>query len=620
MKKLTGSVLFESIGYINEDYILEASPYEMRKLSASRRRRQAFIRTAAVAACVCLLVIGVFCARMKFGGSDAPTQNGGNAAMLEGDSTDVPSQDGNGATVIDAGFEITDGVSLSYCGEGVEIYVPASVKTVSKATFTSYSDAPKVTSLTLTSSETKLEEGALAPLTSLESVIVSDGTGSGVDLASLLDMTVTDIVNSGLSISLSYVDGTPVEARYGGSPVYALGELNGIELLFNSFDLTDYSDMQSPLSEAAKPYSVYVTDKASQDVTVAPGLYIGMDISESIELGCEFHEVEKELDSGHITMKYWFGGYEIHVCLDDIPDELCHALLPWSTDGTSQPSEEEIEACFKLRDEFALAPVGKIAKIEVFKAIDLDAPSQPMIVTDGTGSGVDLASLLDMTFPDIVNNGFSIQYEYTRWGGAPIYSVRRFEGIELEFTSSDTVDGDALSPLLESVKPWSVYITDKAPQSITVAPGLYVGMDISTVDADEYHFELLGEDFESGMLVMCYDYGGTYIEGEGYLLDKNRYTVKVYLSDVPEELYKELFWWHNTDYDYEATMGADYPSVPTIPEEIVDSLPEGSGSQRGKRIDEFEQAPIGKVSKIEVRPCHEHSWMHTHPFIERSEE
>lgn len=547
MKKLTGSVLFESIGYIREDYILEASPYEARRLAAARRRRAAFVRRGAFAACVCLLVIGVFCARMKSGGNDAPANAPGN-------------------TVLDAGFEITDGVSLSYSGAGVEIYVPASVKTVSKGTFVTYADAPKVTTLTLTSPETKLEQGALAPLTSLESVIVSDGTGSGVDLSDLLDMTVTDIVNNGCSLSLSYV-------RYGGNPIYAIKELKGIELVFNSFDLTNSDDMCSPLSGYAKPYTIYLTNETPLDVTVAPGLYIGMDISEARELGCEFLGIYRELDNGHITLQYLFDGYEIHVALVDIPKELCDTLFPWPEDGSTSPSPSEIQETESARTEFVHAPVGKISEIKVYKAIDLDNTDNDhlnFILSGNLALDMDPNELLEMTVAEIEASGRKLVYLYSRYGASPIYALGKYRnneisiyrGIELEYKPGNHDDKSDLPS--SDAKPRAVYVTVGTAADVTVAPGLRFGMDISEAIELGCEFYDVDMDVENSTVTMKYQLG--------------EHEIKVLLDFVAPEIVDSLF---------PSTDGI----TPPDPEEAAECE---------KRRDEFARSPSGVIFSMEI--------------------
>lgn len=352
MKKLTGNELFSGMGRIGERFILEASEENIARLSAARRRRTLALRTAACAACVCLAIVGVFHAVSRIGGNTPGTHSG--------ELTPPPAV----LTVRDGGFEIADGVALSYDGMGVggadtSVEVPATVRTVSKATFTDYAAAPSVTVLTLTSPETKLEAGALEPLTSLESIIVSDGSGRGVDLAQLLDMTVTDIVNNGCSL-------TQVYTRYGGSPIYSVGGFAGIELEFQPRDTVE-DDPRSPLCGTAKPRAVYVTNEAPQAVTVAPGLYVGMDISEAPALGCGFYDAGEDMENGMVCLYYDLGGYTMWIHLTDVPDEVRREIFWWYNGSLDSVSQEYIDRCEERCAEFARSPVGKIFNIEISK-------------------------------------------------------------------------------------------------------------------------------------------------------------------------------------------------------------------------------------------------------------
>lgn len=540
MKKLTGPELFEGIGYIREDFILEASAPEALRLRAARRRRVALLRTAAIAACVCLAVVGVLRILPMSGGDTTP-----------GDSPSVTTP----RTVMDAGFEIEDGVSLSYSGMGVEVYVPASVKTVSKSTFVSYADAPKVKALTLTSSETKLEEGALAPLTALQSVTVSDGSGSGVDIADFLDMTVTDIVNKGCSLSFSHV------APHGGGPVYTVGGYEGIELLY-AVTVTTGDDMESPLCEDAKPCWMSITDEASRDVTVAPGVHIGMDVSETIALGCEFIEVfetHDESDSGDVFLKYLYDGYDISLALTDLPKELYQALFPRPEEGFDLLSEEEIKERDKARAEFARAPVGEICKIRVNKHREFEEPEYEDL--SGTGEArldMDLTKLLNKTVAGIKWDGITLSYSHTRHGGYPVYTLLPFDYLELEFCMDDLTDpNDVCSPLREDAKPRAVHITHKAAEYLnpyavvaSAEPGIVVGRNVAEAVRRRCEFYEVYRDEESGMIGLKYNYGEE--------------TMSVLLEDVPQDVYDSLFTEDHLSYNEEGCANFLRSPVGTI--------------------------------------------------------
>lgn len=374
MKKLTGNELFGGMGRIGERFILEASEENIARLSAARRRRTLALRTAACAACVCLAIVGVFHAVSRPGTITPGTHDSSEltpspAVLTPGthDSSEVTPPPAV-LTVRDGGFEIADGVALSYDGMDVSgpdtsVEVPATVRTVSKATFADYAAAPSVTVLTLTSPETKLEAGALEPLTSLESIIVSDGSGRGVDLAQLLDMTVTDIVNNGCSLTQVYI-------RYGGSPIYSVGGFAGIELEFQPRDTVE-DDPRSPLCGTAKPRAVYVTNEAPRDVTVAPGLYVGMDISEAPALGCRFYDAGEDMENGMVCLYYDVGGYTMWIHMTDVPGEVYKEIFWWDcgwyNGSPDSVSQEYIDRCEERRAEFARSPIGTIFNIEISK-------------------------------------------------------------------------------------------------------------------------------------------------------------------------------------------------------------------------------------------------------------
>lgn len=384
MKRITGQELFVGMGRIRESYILEAAEENIARLAGKRRRRSVALRTACVAACVCLVLIGVLHAVMSpVSSPDTPGTPDMPAlpnTPVEPNAPGIPTTpdkpvtpitpntpDTPGGIVRDGGFEIAEGVAISYDGTGADgsdtsVEVPATVRTVSKATFTDYAAAPSVTVLTLTSSETKLEEGALGPLTSLESIIVSDGSGRGVDLVHLLNMTVTDIVNNGCSLTYSYT-------RYGGSPVYSVGGFGGIELEFIPKDRTDYDDLYSPLCGTAKPRVVYVTNDAPQDVTVAPGLYVGMDIAKAAGLGCDFYDIGEDFENGMICMSYDLSGYTVQLRLTDVPREVYKEIFWWSGSGyNGDPDSVDsavVESYRPRLEEFARSPVGTVFNIEI---------------------------------------------------------------------------------------------------------------------------------------------------------------------------------------------------------------------------------------------------------------